>query len=124
MAWTTPADVTAWTKAVSLVPETASSPPPSPSRLGYYCSSDAPALTEMFDEADDSLFQSHPVKENQCITIRAKLFTHVYLADGQPRSQYNLEINTHNKEVIVTTTKPNERGFIRQPDVVGRLKLY
>ena len=70
-------------------------------RLGY-CSRETPALTELFDKADESLFGSILANSNHVLQS--------YLPE-RTLLQYNLRQRTHTKELLNKTTELNHRDF-------------
>jgi len=70
-------------------------------RLGY-CSRETPAITELFDEADETLFGSILANSNHVLQS--------YLPE-RSLSQYNLRQRAHTKELLKKTTELNHRDF-------------
>jgi len=70
-------------------------------RFGY-CSRETQALTELFDEADESLFSSILVNGNHVLQT--------YLPE-QTLSQYNLRRRTHTKKLLNKTTELDHWDF-------------
>ena len=66
-------------------------------RLGY-CSRETTGLTELFDEADESLFGSILANNNHVLQS--------YLPE-RSLSRYNLRQRTHTKELLNKTTELN-----------------
>jgi len=71
-------------------------------RLGY-CSKETPAIAELFDEADESLFNSILANNNHVLQS--------YLPE-RALSQYNLRQRTHAKKLLNKTTELNHRDFL------------
>jgi len=70
-------------------------------RLGY-CSRETPAITELFDGADETLFGSILANSNHVLQS--------YLPE-RSLSQYNLRLRAHTKELLNKTTELNHRDF-------------
>jgi len=81
-------------------------------RLGY-CSRETPALTELFDEVDESLFGSILANSNHVLQS--------YLPE-RTLTQYNLRQRTHTRELLNKTTELNHRDFFHK-NAVQRLLL-
>jgi len=74
----------------------------SETRIGY-CNQETPAITELFDSADDALFNS--ILENSDHVMQP------YLPE-RSQSQYNLRAKAHNKELIFKTKELNDRDYL------------
>ena len=72
-------------------------------RLGVgYCSKETPAITELFDEADETLFGSILAISNHVLQP--------YLPE-RSLSHYTLRQRTHTKELLNKTTELHHRDF-------------